>query len=209
MAVVVRPAAASDIPYMYEICLKTADAGKDASSLFYDPHILGQYYAAPYLFFDPSLCFIAEDDYIPRGYIVAAGDSVAFYRWFEQTWLPPLRRRYPVPFPPERIKSPDEQRLITQFQQSPLESAAKIPWLSRYPAHLHIDLLPEIQGKGWGTVLMKTLFAELERRKIPGVHLGVVTGNTIAMKFYKRFGFSIQQNETWGFTLGKELSFGF
>jgi ribosomal protein S18 acetylase RimI-like enzyme len=209
MAVVVRPSAASDIPYVYGICLKTGDAGKDASSLFYDPFLLGQYYAAPYFFYDPSLCFIAEEDYIPRGYIVAAGDSAAFYQWLDETWLPPLRRRYPQPFPPDRIKSAYEQRMLTRFSVSPRISEAKSPWLSRYPAHLHIDLLPEIQGKGWGKVMMAALFAEMEQRKIPGLHLGVSTGNNAALAFYNKLGFSVLQNETWGFTLGKEFSHGF
>ncbi|MDR1108728.1 MAG: GNAT family N-acetyltransferase [Spirochaetaceae bacterium] len=209
MAVLVRPVAQPDIPYVYGICLKTGDAGKDASPLFYEPFLLGQYYAAPYLFFDPSLCFIAEEDYIPRGYIAAAADSAAFYQWLDTAWLPPLRRRYPEPFPQDRIKSAYEERILKQLHQSPRVSEAQSPWLSRYPAHLHIDLLPEIQGKGWGKVLMKTLFAELEQRKIPGVHLGVAAANTAATAFYKKLGFSVLQNETWGFTLGKELSYGF
>ncbi|MDR2797203.1 MAG: hypothetical protein LBB80_02570 [Treponema sp.] len=61
MAVLVRPACGSDLPYLYEICLKTGDAGNDASGLFYDPLLLGQYYGAPYFFYDPSLCFVAKD----------------------------------------------------------------------------------------------------------------------------------------------------
>jgi ribosomal protein S18 acetylase RimI-like enzyme len=205
----IRPGVESDIPYLYEICLKTGDAGKDASPLFYDLHLLGQYYAAPYLFFDRHLCFIAEEEYTPRGYILAAGDSAAFYRWLEETWLPPLRRRYPEPFPKGRIKSGYEQKMIRLLHQPAGLPETVPPWFFRYPAHLHIDLLPEIQGKGWGKVLMDTLFAELERRKIPGVHLGVGAGNTAALGFYKKIGFSVLQNEAWGITMGKELSHGF
>ena len=48
----------SDIPYLYEICLKTGASGKDAAGLFYDPYLLGQYYAAPYAFFEKELCFV-------------------------------------------------------------------------------------------------------------------------------------------------------
>ncbi|MDR3166481.1 MAG: GNAT family N-acetyltransferase [Treponema sp.] len=206
---VIRPAVESDIPYVYEICLKTGDAGKDASPLFYDPHLLGHYFAAPYLFFDRALCFIAEADYTPRGYILAAGDSIAFYRWFEETWLPPLRRRYPVPFPPGRVKSEYEQKLIRQLHQPAGLPEAAQSWISRYPAHLHIDLLPEIQGKGWGRALLDTLLAELGRRKIPGIHLVVGVDNTAARGFYKKNGFSVLCNEAGGITMGQELSHGF
>jgi ribosomal protein S18 acetylase RimI-like enzyme len=203
----IRPSVDSDLPYLYDICLKTGDAGKDASALFHDPQLLGQYYAAPYHFFDRSLCFIVEEDYLPQGYIVAAGDSSAFYQWFDAAWLPPLRRRYSVPVPRDWAQSAHEQQLIDQLQQP--VSLPKAPWLSRYPAHLHINLLPPIQGKGQGRALMNTLFAELGRRKIPGVYLGVMTKNTAAIGFYNKIGFSVLQEETWGITMGKEFNHGF
>ncbi|MDR2758757.1 MAG: GNAT family N-acetyltransferase [Spirochaetaceae bacterium] len=204
----IRPSVESDVPYLYDICLKTGDAGKDASAQFHDPHLLGHYYAAPYLFFDRHLCFVIEEDYIPQGYIVAAGDSFAFYQWMEETWMPPLRRRYAAPFPQEWAKSAYEQRLIDQLQQSVIPSETAFPWLSRYPAHLHINLLPAVQGKGQGKALMNTLFAGLGQKKIPGVYLGVVTTNTGAIGFYNKIGFSALREESWGITMGKELNHG-
>ncbi|MFP3090470.1 GNAT family N-acetyltransferase [Treponema sp. TIM-1] len=204
----IRPSVDSDVPYLYDICRKTGDAGKDASPLFHDPHLLGHYYAAPYHFFDRSLCFVVEEDYTPQGYLVAAGDSAAFYQWFAETWLPPLRRRYSLPLPRGWAQSAQEQSLIDQLQPSARPKAV-YPWLSRYPAHLHIDLLPPIQGKGQGRALMDTLFAELGRRKIPGVHLGVAATNTAARGFYKKIGFSVLQEEAGGITMGKELNHGF
>ncbi|MDR0589435.1 MAG: GNAT family N-acetyltransferase [Spirochaetaceae bacterium] len=206
---VIRSAVTSDLPYLYDICLKTGDAGKDASALFHDPHLLGHYYAAPYLFFDPSLCFIVEEDYTPQGYMVAAGDSPVFYRWLDETWMPPLRRRYSLPFPPGWAQSTPEQRLIDQLHRSAVPPEASVPWISRYPAHLHINLLPAIQGKGQGKALMAVLFAELGRRKIPGVYLGVAADNAAAIGFYNKIGFSVLQEEVWGITMGKELNHGF
>jgi ribosomal protein S18 acetylase RimI-like enzyme len=77
------------------------------------------------------------------------------------------------------------------------------PWLADYPAHLHIDLLPRIQQKGIGRNLMDALFAELARQKVRGLHLGVGSSNTGAVAFYKRTGFSVLEEEEWGFTLGR------
>jgi hypothetical protein len=37
--IIIRKAVLSDIPYLYDICLKTGDKGNDASALFYDPYI--------------------------------------------------------------------------------------------------------------------------------------------------------------------------
>ena len=58
-----------------------------------------------------------------------------------------------------------------------------------YPAHLHIDLLPELQGRGFGRRLIDTLCAELARRGVPAVHLGMDAANTGARAFYDRLGF--------------------
>jgi GNAT superfamily N-acetyltransferase len=202
-----------DLPYCYEICLKTGDDGKDASGLFSDPLLLGQYYAAPYFFHDLSLCFVAERDRLPGGYILAAADTAAFNRWMETRWLPALRRRYPLPFP--AAKSEREQNMVTLIHR-PLvppgsggpdtgPSPPPPPWLASYPAHLHIDLLPELQGRGWGRALMETLLEELSRRGCPGVHLGLSALNTAALAFYTRLGFSILQKEAWGGVMGKRM----
>jgi ribosomal protein S18 acetylase RimI-like enzyme len=201
MAVSIRSAVGPDIPYLYEICLKTGDAGKDASGLFYDSLLLGQYYAAPYFFHDPSLCFIAEYQGIPQGYILTAAETEAFNQWMEQVWLPPLCRRYPEPYPSERTKSPFERHLVSLLHQ-PLTSPDRAP-LPSYPAHLHIDLLPSIQGQGAGNMLMRTLWNALTRRGCPGVHLGVSKSNPRAIAFYHKEGFStLQDHEQW-LMLGK------
>jgi len=200
----IRRAVLSDLPYIYEICLKTGDEGKDASSLFFDQYLLGHYYAAPYLIFQAGICFVAEYEYRPQGYVIAAPDTSVFNQWMEEQWLPPLRKRYWQPFPPEMIRSEKEGRLIELFHkcQFPIDTAVQ-PWLADYPAHLHIDLLPSLQGKGMGRALMDTLFAELERQRVPGLHLGVGSSNKSAIAFYQKLGFSVLQEQEWGLTMGK------
>jgi ribosomal protein S18 acetylase RimI-like enzyme len=201
----IRRATLSDIPYLYEICLKTANAGKDASTIYNDPYVVGQYYAAPYLIFPSGICFVAEYEYRPQGYIVAAPDTIAFNRWMEEAWLPPLRERYPHPIPPEIIRSEDEQNILTFFHRClhPTYTDDK-PWFKHFPAHLHIDLLPGLQGKGCGRALMNTLCEELARLQVPGVHLGVSIKNQGAIAFYQKVGFSILQEEQWGLVMGKQ-----
>lgn len=81
MSVIVRPAVQSDIPYLYSICLETGNSGKDTTPRFLDPWLIGQYYAAPYLFYDQSLCFIAEKDGIPKGYILGTNNTIQFNNW--------------------------------------------------------------------------------------------------------------------------------
>lgn len=61
----------------------------------------------------------------------------------------------------------------------------------QYPAHMHIDILPEYQGQGWGTELVQALFAQLKEEKVCGLMLGVAADNTRAIAFYKKQGFEV------------------
>jgi ribosomal protein S18 acetylase RimI-like enzyme len=58
-----------------------------------------------------------------------------------------------------------------------------------HPAHLHIDILPDYQGAGYGRGLMTEFLRALGRAGVPRVHLGVDVRNTRARAFYDRLGF--------------------
>jgi GNAT superfamily N-acetyltransferase len=204
-SITIRKAEMSDIPYIYEICLKTGDSGKDATDQFLDPYLKGNYYAAPYFFFSTGIRFIAEYQHRPQGYIIGVPDTSAFEKWMEEQWLPPLRKRYPQPFPPELIRSEKEAQMINIIHNQIFPAEAYNQDLYKeYPAHLHIDMLPTLQGKGLGRKLMDTLFEELNRQGVPGVHLGVSSSNTSAIAFYKKLGFSTVKEHDWGLTMAKK-----
>lgn len=200
--ILIRQAEYADLPYFYEICLKTGASGKDASGSFYDPYLIGQFYAAPYFFYEKNLCFVSEQGAVPQGYIIAASDTCAFQRWLETEWLPLLRRRYPVGFTP--VKSALEEQIVSLINRCAAKEALPA-YVSAYPAHLHIDLLPSLQGRGQGRALMETLFGALRARGVGGVHLGVGGDNSGAIAFYRKLGFSLLVEKEWGFELGKAL----
>jgi ribosomal protein S18 acetylase RimI-like enzyme len=58
-----------------------------------------------------------------------------------------------------------------------------------YPSHLHIDLLPEFQHKGYGSVMIQTLLSHLRRFGSSGVHLVQAASNHRAFAFYTKLGF--------------------
>jgi ribosomal protein S18 acetylase RimI-like enzyme len=202
----IRRAALPDIPYLYEICLKTGDAGRDASPLFNDPFVVGQYFAAPYLLYLDGVCFVADYECRPQGYIVGVPDTAGFNRWMEECWLPLLRARYSQPFPPELIRSDNERGVLEAFHKRHFPPGNTPDWYADYPAHLHIDILPGLQGKGMGRMLMNNFCSELAGLKIPGVHLGVNIKNTNAIAFYQKTGFSVLQTEEWGLVMGKRCA---
>jgi len=62
--------------------------------------------------------------------------------------------------------------------------------LAGHPAHLHIDLLPHWQGKGWGRGLISAFLAGLRDAGVARVHLGMAAANVDARAFYDRLGFT-------------------
>lgn len=61
----------------------------------------------------------------------------------------------------------------------------------RWPAHLHINLLPEARGQGAGGALMRTWLDQLRERHSAGVHLGTFAENRDAIAFFQSQGFRL------------------
>jgi GNAT superfamily N-acetyltransferase len=64
-------------------------------------------------------------------------------------------------------------------------------WDARWPAHLHIDLLPACRGQGVGARLVQQWLADLRHRGIAGCHLQTMTENTGAVAFFESMGFAV------------------
>ncbi|WP_336646423.1 GNAT family N-acetyltransferase [Microbacterium sp. USHLN186] len=179
----IRPYRDADRDALYDICLRTADAGGDATGLFADERLCGEVFAAPYAVRHPDLCWVVEsDDGRTVGYIVATDDTDGFEQWFRDQWWPPRQGRYPLSGLPEPTRQ--DGTIIYAANRAP----GRERHAARYPAHLHIDLLPETQGQGLGRALIETLFAELRYRGVRGLHLGMNPANAAAGAFYARMG---------------------
>jgi ribosomal protein S18 acetylase RimI-like enzyme len=60
----------------------------------------------------------------------------------------------------------------------------------RWPAHLHINLVPEARGTGAAENLMTAWFDRLRSTGSPGCHLQTLCENTRALSFFRRMGFT-------------------
>lgn len=178
----IRRATPEDRDAIYEICLKTADNGSDASHLYSYPRLPGFIWAVPYQVLEPDYAFVVDDGAGAMGYIVAAPDTAAFHARLEREWWPGVRREI-ADLKPTR---PNDERAIRLIQHPEGKDPAM---LADYPAHLHINLLPPLQRGGWGRKLIETLLVELRAKGVPGVHLGVSAGNTKVLGFYEKVGF--------------------
>jgi ribosomal protein S18 acetylase RimI-like enzyme len=185
--VIIRGYRPGDLPDLYRICLQTGDRGEDATAQFRDPDLLGHVFAAPYGLLEPSLAFVVEDGSGVAGYCLAALDTRAFEQRLEAEWWPPLRARYPEPDVAESDRWTRDE-WTAYLIHHPWRAEDEL--LAQYPSHLHIDLLPRIQGSGMGRRLMDTQAAALRDQGSPGVHLNVNAANRRALGFYHHLGYT-------------------
>lgn len=186
----IRAAVAADREALYDVCLRTGASGSDATGLYRYPTLLGDIFVGPYLCLEPELAFTVSGAAGPEGYVLGALDTARFDRRCEAEWWPVRRREY------------EDARAVAGFQDDWLlrwiQSPPPTPdFAGAFPSHLHIDLLPTLQGGGWGRRLIQTLCDVLRSRGSRGVHLGVGNENANAIGFYRHLGFAdIRADET-------------
>lgn len=61
----------------------------------------------------------------------------------------------------------------------------------KYPAHMHIDILPEYQRMGLGHRLVDALCENLKSKGVKGVCLTMFAGNEKGGNFYRKYGFTL------------------
>lgn len=191
MSPAIRPYRPSDLEALYDICLKTGDAGQDASAMYRDPKILGHVYAGPYGMLEPQSCFVAEDADGVGAYIIGTAGTHGFETRLEREWWPGLRKSIP------KAQGDDADARIARLIHHPPRTPRRIN--EPYPAHLHIDCLPRLQGIGLGKRLIDTWLDAMAERGARAAHLGVGPRNARAVRFYRTYGFHLieQLPEPW------------
>ncbi len=178
----IRPANAADIPSFYKICLQTADSGRDATPIMRYQDLIGDLYAVPYLQFSPETCLVAQQENQVVGYIVGVTNTASYNKWLNSHWLPELRQRYPLKI---ITKGALEQMVLTQIHRD----VTLADFLSDYPSHFHINLLPQAQGQQFGVQLIKAFIQRIKAQGSNGLHLTASSDNPRAIRFYQRNGF--------------------
>ncbi|MFD5864548.1 GNAT family N-acetyltransferase [Agromyces sp. NPDC127015] len=179
-----RPADRDDVAL---VCLRTAAAGGDATGVYSDDTLMPEVFALPYVEYAPELTFVVADEQRAAGYVMAVADTADFVEWWRREWAPGFAARHPVAAPPTEHAPAFTEAALIDAGVHP--ERMLIPELDRYPAHLHIDLLPELQGQGWGRRLIDTVRGALAERGVAALHLGLAAENTGARAFYDRLGF--------------------
>ncbi|KAJ7129525.1 acyl-CoA N-acyltransferase [Mycena epipterygia] len=186
MSLTIRMATEADAPSLARICLLTADAGQSAESLHDFGELPGLMYAVPYVKLPETWGFVLLDeakDQLVAGYIVGSKDTRAYEKYAGEHWWPAQAEKY---LPSAMVREADK-KYANLLRNMHTAADANI---SFSPAHLHINLLEEYQGRGWGRKLIETAVEHLKTQGVKGVWLGMDPRNTNARKFYEKLGFS-------------------
>lgn len=185
-AIDIRRFEAADIEACYAISLATGLAGSDASHLYVDTQLMGHIYIAPYAQLEPNLVLVVEDGDGVAGFVAGATDTEVWEHRLERDWWPPLRSRYPDPsdVPPE-MQTADQRRAF--MIHHPVSTPAEVT--ARFPAHLHMNLLPRLQRRGIGSTLLNAWRQAADGRGAWSMHVGVNCANERAIRFWRARGF--------------------
>lgn len=143
----------------------------------------------------PSTCFVLDDgNGRAVGYCIGTADTASFAERWREEFAPGVDSKH-VPKPDvktgdvlmEKEESKGFRRAFHRAECSALQAWPEE--LERYPAHMHIDILPEFQRKGWGSMLINALFDALRSQGAIGIHLGMARSNTGGRSFYEKIGF--------------------
>jgi len=179
---VIRPYRPDDLAALRRICLLTGRAGQDATGQYSSDDLLPDVFLEPFVTLAPETAWVVDFGAGPVGYLLGVLDTRAFAELWRAEWVPVFAQRH------ARIAEDPAEQWVVDFGYT--SDWMLIPQLDAYPAHLHIDLLPEAQGGGWGRRLMGTLGEAAVAAGVPGIHLGMARDNLPALAFYTRLGFA-------------------
>ena len=210
-----------------EICWRTGLMGEslEGSGRFEDRRLFGLLFCLHYLRFEPETCLVAlapRDPGRPEagdravGYVIGTTDTAAQRRDFDRRMVPRIAARLLLY---DWWKHPESFRQTLAFARAGARAAeahgpagtarggaAEGEALGgpEYPAHLHIDILPEWQGRGLGGRLMAAFLDLLRARGCPGLFLETSDRNLKALPFYRKLGFeavgdplAVEPGEFW------------
>lgn len=185
--VTIRPYEAKDKPNLEKICIATAKES-DVNTEKKHENILWLYNRY-YTSHEGYNCFVAADERDEAvGYIICSENFEKYSKTFKSDELRQIRK------------------LGFHFYLFALgDLIIQKPFVKKYPAHLHIDILEEYQRMGLGHKLMDALTSNLKRKNVPGVMLIVAAKNEKGVNFYKKYGFEVVRSLGAGLVMGLRL----
>jgi ribosomal protein S18 acetylase RimI-like enzyme len=188
-----------DRPAVREITYRTGFKGKDLTNQGYfdDKELWFLMFIDYYCRYEPENFFVIQerDSGEVGGFICGTLDTNAQQSrfWKSMTWRIFLRALLVTSW---RYWRSFRNLVAMKGMAGAEDRELKAKINSQYPAHLHINVLPEHHGKGLGTRLIKHFENHLAAYGVRGIHLQTSNYNHKAVPFYKKMGYSIISETT-------------
>jgi len=200
MTIEIRNVKETDEHALIDICFTTGDPS--LKRIFPEPRLFSHFWCLYYLWYESENCFVAEDTEKKKviGYIISTKDTIKQEKDFEEKIGPLIKKRMKE----VRVRSLIS-KIYAYFIIHKSLSSKRRKMLEKYPAHLHINILPEYQRQGIGHKLMGKLEQHLIKNNILGFHLEVGSKNTLGISFYKKYGLKDISKNHFSIVYAKKL----
>jgi len=181
----VRPYRADDREPLREIACETGYMGEPAAWYWRDAPSFADVWTGYYTDREPESAFVAVEGDAVVGYLVGCADTARAPSAAGAIVRQMLRRQL--------VLRPGTAGFFWRSIWDTLRDG-RVPSGElhdpRWPAHLHINLLPAARGHGAGRGLMTAWLGRLRQLGVPGCHLGTMAENTNAIRFFESVGFA-------------------
>lgn len=195
----IRPVQLTDQAVVGDIAYATGFFGGSAARYFPAQTLFKALWVGPYFHGAGFAGFVAEVDGQVVGYVLGSPDW-SLYR-------PGLWRAIPAALA-SRSSLPDVLASLPYLMRATWWRATHAdPHL--YPAHLHLNLLPEARGHYLGERLLRAHLTTLAGAGVPGVQFSTTTENEAALGLYRKLGFQVlhtRPTSLWEPWLGRETT---
>jgi len=175
----------SDKADLQNICVETTLFPKTEKVRKWLPIAFNDYYTEK----QSEFVFVCANDLDKAvGYVLCAPDEKKFRQTMFDEYLPKIRK---ISF------------LAYALLKREFSAIDKL--YEKYPAHLHIDILPDYQRMGLGGKLIDALIEKLKEEKIIGVKLFCSANNKKGLSFYRKYGFTELGKQGGSVIFGYEL----
>ncbi|HVM98557.1 MAG TPA: GNAT family N-acetyltransferase [Candidatus Acidoferrales bacterium] len=185
----IRPYAISDREAVRSICFATGFMGEPVDWLWRDGASFADLFTRYYTDREPESLWVAERDGKVVGYLSGCVDSKQSHGASAEVIRRVVLRG--------GLVRPGIARFLWRSTFDILRDRGAVEedlGDPRFPAHLHINLLPMGRGIGLGRRLMNEWLDRLRTLGVPGVHLGTFAENRNGIAFFESSGF-VRQGE--------------
>jgi GNAT superfamily N-acetyltransferase len=187
--IVIRPYRAADRASVRNVCYRTGYMGRPVDWQWFDAESFADMFSGYYTDHEPESASVLAINGVVSGYLLGCVDTKRASSAGAAAVRHILRRGIAFRRGTAGVvwrTIGDGLIDVARRRLDPRELEFSDP---RWPAHLHIDLLPEARGRGAGRRLVHGWLESLRDRGVPGCHVQTFAENSNALAFFEAIGF--------------------